>query len=82
MGFNVANWGTIAGGQSFPVGYTFGGKNHGAQFAEGNPENPGSLLVSDQEGISIDETGKTSYQFQLTCFGNSTVYGLDGGGLS
>lgn len=81
MAFNVPNWGTISGGQSFPVAYTFGGANHGAQFAEGSPQNPGAFLISDQEGISTDNGGGITYQFQLTCFGNSTVFSLDGGGL-
>ena len=47
MAFNVPHWGTIASGQSITIGYTFGGQNHGAQFAEGNPENPGCCLISD-----------------------------------
>jgi hypothetical protein len=83
MGFNVAHWGTIASGQSFAVGYTFGGQNRGAQFAEGNPEDPLGDLISDQEGIYMDNGGGTNYRFQLTNIGPvTTTYGLDGGGLS
>jgi hypothetical protein len=83
MAFNVANWGTINSGQSFPVGYTFGGQNRGAQFAQGNPENPGATLISDQEAITMTGSGGTNYQFQLSNIGSAnTTYGLDGGGLS
>lgn len=82
MAFNVAHWGTIQAGQSFPVGFTFGAKNQGALFAEGNPENPGGALISDQEAITMDNNGGTNYQFQLTNIGATTSFGLDGGGLS
>lgn len=81
MSFNVAHWGTIASGQSFQVGYTFGGQNKGAILAEGNPENPGGNLTSDQEGIIMTAGGGTNYRFQLTNIGSNTSYGLDGGGL-
>lgn len=83
MAFNVAHWGTINNGQSFPVGYTFGGQNKGALVAEGNPEDPSATLISDQEAITMTSSGTTNYQFQLTNIGPSnTTYGLDGGGLS
>jgi hypothetical protein len=82
MSFNVPHWGTIDSGQSFPVAFTFAGQNQGAIFAEGNPENPGGALVSDQEEIFMDNNGGTNYQFQLTNVGSSTSFGLDGGGLS
>lgn len=83
MAFNIPNAGTIDKGQSFIISYSFGGQNKGAQFAEGNPENPGATLISDQEGITMTSTGSTTYQFQLTNTGSSnTVFGVDGGGLS
>jgi hypothetical protein len=82
MSFNVAHFGAINSGQSITVGYTFGGQNRGAQFAEGNPEDPGAILISDQEGIAMDNSGATSYRFQLTNISAvNTTFGLDGGGL-
>jgi hypothetical protein len=82
MGFNVPGWGSIAANASFPVGYTFGGQNQGAQYAEGMPENPEGALISDQEGIWMDPNGNISYFFTLTNIGSNTVFGLDGGGFS
>jgi hypothetical protein len=75
VSFNVPNWGFIASGASFPVGYTFGGQNMGAQFAEGMPQNPGGVLISDQEGISMDFNGGINYQFTLTNWGLDTTFG-------
>jgi hypothetical protein len=82
MGYNVANWGYIDGDTSITVGFTFGGASEGAQFAEGFPEDSGNTLISNNEGISFGTDSQYSYQFDLTCYGTGTRFGLDGGGLS
>ncbi len=82
MAFNVPNWGFIAGGASFPVGYTFNGEDRGAQCAEGKPENPLGNLISDRQQIFRGSDNRITYQFQLTNVGQNTTFMLCGGGLS
>lgn len=81
--YNVNNWGFIASGQTFGVGYIInGGADFGAQFAQGSPENPGGNLVSDAHEKILDPSGAVIYAFQLTNFGANTFFALEGGRLS
>jgi hypothetical protein len=84
MGYNIQNWGFIEGGATITVGYWFnnGTTAVGAQFAEGFPEDSGNTLTVNNEGIGFGRDSLTWYQFDLTCSGPGTRYGLDGGGLS
>jgi hypothetical protein len=82
MAFNIAHWGTINPGASFPVAFGFNGQNLGVQYAQGNPENPNGDLKSTDQRIFTDANNATHYQFQLTNDGASTTFTLAGGGLT
>lgn len=82
MAYNVNNWGYVASGATIGVGFYWPGQDQGAQYAQGSPQNPGGDLISDGHEKSMDNTGQVFYGFTLTNRGLSTVFALEGGGLS
>ncbi len=82
MAINIDNWGVIAG-NGVPITVAFyrnGGQGLGSQWYQGTPQNTGNTLITTNAGIALEDGGKFSYQFDLTCFGRGGPYGLHGGG--
>lgn len=84
MSYNIDNWGFIDSNTTITVGFWFDNGNtfKGAQFAQGSPEDAGSLLTVTNEGIGFGDDSKTWYQFDMTNHGRATRFRLNGGGLS
>jgi hypothetical protein len=95
MAFYVQYWGTILGlagvGEIPPmlVSYTFGGPDHGAQYAMEEPTVPsigyanGDIVSFDPEIMFDVISGTTTYAIQLrNNFPAETNFSLTGGGFA
>jgi hypothetical protein len=83
MAFNVPNWAFLAAGASnVPMGFFWQGQDHGAQFAQGSPQDNGGDLVTNGFEKTLDLQGQMIYTITVSNRGADTWMELEGGGLS
>ena len=85
MAYNVPFWAFIpAGAQNFGIGFWFnnGTSDEGAQFAQGSPQDNGGVLITNNQGKSLDLQGRVAYSITVSNVGSDTWMELEGGGLS
>jgi hypothetical protein len=79
----TSGFGTLAPGQVTRWGFSWGGADRGAQFAMGNPLNPGGSLEVSGFTKRKNNDGGITYFVTIRNIGSVTTnFNLQGGGLT
>lgn len=82
MAFTIG-FATLAPGFQHNWWYSFGGGDHGAQYAMANPLNPGGTLLTFDQKKGRNNDGSVTYYVSVRNVGAvATNYNIQGGGLT